>query len=63
MLDSLILKQLFKLWHHQNILVNHHGSFASTRPFDLALQPMPNTVVQLAVNKTSYPNDKNIIPG
>jgi len=30
MLGSLILKQLFVLWHHQNILVNHHGSFAST---------------------------------
>ena len=32
MLDSLILKQLFELWHHQNILVNHHSSFASTKP-------------------------------
>jgi len=30
MLDSLILKQLFELWHNQNILVNHHGNFAST---------------------------------
>jgi len=30
MLDYLILKQLFELWHHQNMLVNHHGSFGST---------------------------------
>ena len=31
MLDYLILKQLFELWHHQNILANHDGSFPSTR--------------------------------